>query len=88
MDLVRDVLAQTKEFFALPLEKKMAVSTELLPDEFNGYHALHSYNRSGLTYRDSHEAFNFPNDPAKAPDFPDPSLQPLGGIWPTDMPKN
>ena len=86
MELARDVLTQAKEFFALPLEKKNEVSTELRPNEYTGYHSVGKYNSNGWKYCDGYEAFNWPYDASKDPDFPDPSL-PQNGLWPMDMPQ-
>ena len=86
MDLVTEVLSQAKKFFALPTEKKMEVSTNLLPDEYVGYHAMGQHNPNGYKYRDLYEAFNWGYDPAKDPEYPDPSL-PENALWPKDMPE-
>lgn len=85
MDLAKAVLQQAKEFFALPLEKKMQVSTDLAPGEFCGYHAQSKYNSNRYKYNDLYEAFNWGYDPGQDPDYADPSL-PQNGLWPEDMP--
>lgn len=44
MNLAADVFDQAKLFFALPDQEKMEVCTDLMPDEFCGYHPMHRYN--------------------------------------------
>lgn len=44
MKQASSVLDQAKEFFALPKEKKMQVCTDLIPEEFCGYHPMEHYN--------------------------------------------
>lgn len=48
MTLAENVLTQAKRFFSLPLEKKMDVCTDLMPNEFCGYHPMEQYNWSSL----------------------------------------
>jgi isopenicillin N synthase-like dioxygenase len=51
MNLASDVMKQAREFFALPEESKMEVSSELIPDEYCGYHGMQRYNPNGWKYR-------------------------------------
>jgi isopenicillin N synthase-like dioxygenase len=51
MKLAQDVMEQAKSFFALPMEKKMEVCTELIPDEYCGYHPMSHYNPNGWKKR-------------------------------------
>lgn len=51
MRLAENVLDQAKSFFALPTEKKMEVCTELIPDEYCGYHPMQHYNPNGWKKR-------------------------------------
>lgn len=51
MNLASNVMEQAREFFALPEEKKMEVSSELIPDEYCGYHGMQRYNPNGWKYR-------------------------------------
>ncbi|KIW63091.1 hypothetical protein PV04_09968 [Phialophora macrospora] len=48
-----------KKFFDLPTEEKCKLHTDLIPDEFVGYHPLNSYRRNGCKLRDLSEAFNW-----------------------------
>ncbi|KAF2219388.1 putative isopenicillin N synthetase [Elsinoe ampelina] len=80
------VLDQAKEFFAQPNEKKMEVCTDLIPEEFCGYHPMEHYNINGSARRDLHEAYNWNYSPAKDPDFPDSSLPEIN-LWPENMPE-
>lgn len=55
MNLATDVFEQAKDFFARPLEEKMEVCTDLMPEEFCGYHPSERYNweaskRKGMKY--------------------------------------
>jgi isopenicillin N synthase-like dioxygenase len=84
LTLASDVLKQAKEFFALPLDQKMKVSTDLMPEEFCGYHASEKYNWEGSKLRDLHEAFNWNYDASKDPDTPDYSI-PSINLWPENM---
>uniref|UniRef100_A0A093XCR5 Gibberellin 3-beta-dioxygenase 4 n=1 Tax=Talaromyces marneffei PM1 TaxID=1077442 RepID=A0A093XCR5_TALMA len=86
MNLASNVMEQAREFFALPEEKKMEVSSELIPDEYCGYHGMYRYNPNGWKYRDLYEAFNWNYNPAKDPEYPDPST-PQINLWPKDMPE-
>jgi isopenicillin N synthase-like dioxygenase len=43
-----------KKFFELPLEEKCKIHTDLIPDEFVGYHPLNSYQRDGRKLRGMH----------------------------------
>jgi len=51
MKLATEAMDQAKKFFALPEEKKMAVCTDLMPDEFCGYHPMEQYNINGSSQR-------------------------------------
>lgn len=51
MDLADGVLNQAKAFFALPKDKKMEVCTDLMPDEYCGYHPMEQYNPNGWKRR-------------------------------------
>lgn len=47
MQLAKDVMSEAKSFFARPMEEKMEVCTDLIPDEYCGYHPLQAYNPNG-----------------------------------------
>ncbi|RFU30378.1 hypothetical protein B7463_g5962, partial [Scytalidium lignicola] len=85
LKLATAVLDQAKEFFALPNGKKMEVRTDLIPDEYCGYHPMEGYNPNGWKRRDLYEAFNWNYNPAKDPDYPDLSI-PQINLWPKDTP--
>lgn len=51
MNLAQAVLDQAKLFFSQPPEKKMEVCTDLIPDEYCGYHPIQSYNPNGWKRR-------------------------------------
>ena len=51
MSLAEGVLEQARRFFSLPLEEKMKVCTDLMPDEFCGYHPMEHYNINGLKHK-------------------------------------
>jgi isopenicillin N synthase-like dioxygenase len=72
--LASEVFDQAKTFFARPLEEKMRVCTDLIPEEFCGYHPIERYNWEGSKRRDLHEAFNWNYDAARDPDWPDASI--------------
>ncbi|PNS14446.1 UPF0676 protein [Sphaceloma murrayae] len=79
------VLGQAKEFFSLPIERKMQVCTDLIPEEFCGYHPMEHYNINGSARRDLHEAFNWNYAPSKDPDYADASIPEIN-LWPENMP--
>jgi len=85
MRLAENVMQQAKSFFALPTEKKMEVCTDLIPDEYCGYHPMHHYNPNGWKQRDLYEAFNWNYNAANDPEWPDPS-SPEINLWPADVP--
>ncbi|ROV96955.1 hypothetical protein VSDG_04128 [Cytospora chrysosperma] len=80
-----ECFAQAKRFFALSEEKKMAVWTGLLPNEYAGYHPMEAYNRNGWKHQDLSEAFNWPYDPKEDPEATDES-EPSPSLWPSDTP--
>ncbi|PSK45140.1 UPF0676 protein [Elsinoe australis] len=84
MKQASSVLDQAKEFFALPKEKKMEVCTDLIPEEFCGYHPMEHYNINKSARRDLHEAFNWNYAASKDPDFPDDSIPEIN-LWPSGM---
>ena len=47
MELAKGVFEQAEKFFAQPLEEKMKVCTDLMPEEFCGYHPSERYNWEG-----------------------------------------
>jgi isopenicillin N synthase-like dioxygenase len=47
MNVRDDVFHQARLFFARPLEEKMKVCTDLMPEEFCGYHPSERYNWEG-----------------------------------------
>ena len=47
INLAAETLDQAKQFFALPKAEKMKVCTDLMPDEFCGYHPMEHYNING-----------------------------------------
>lgn len=51
MTLAKNILDEAKKFFALPIEEKMKVCTDLMPDEFCGYHPSEHYNVNGSKQR-------------------------------------
>ena len=46
-DLRNRVFEQAREFFSRPFEEKMQVCTDLMPEEFCGYHPMERYNWEG-----------------------------------------
>ncbi|KAJ0421311.1 hypothetical protein BJY00DRAFT_110761 [Aspergillus carlsbadensis] len=80
-----DVIEQAKNFFAQPLATKMEVSTDLIPSEYCGYHAMERYNPNGRKKRDLYEAFNWNYNAARDPHYPDPTV-PQINLWPANMP--
>jgi isopenicillin N synthase-like dioxygenase len=42
---------EAKKFFELPMKAKMEVFTELVPNQFVGYHPMGHYNRGGRKKR-------------------------------------
>lgn len=46
-----EAFAQARRFFALPEEKKMEVHTDLVPNEYVGYHPMEAYNRNGWKHQ-------------------------------------
>ncbi|KAJ4363882.1 hypothetical protein N0V83_009334 [Neocucurbitaria cava] len=64
----------------------MRVCTDLMPEEFCGYHPMERYNWEGSKRRDLHEAFNWNYDASQDPDFPDSSIPPTD-MWPKDSPQ-
>ncbi|KAK5206090.1 hypothetical protein LTR41_008372 [Exophiala xenobiotica] len=86
MSLAQDVLDQAKSFFALQAEKKMEVCTDLIPDEFCGYHPMQHYNPNGWKQRDLYEAYNWNYNAANDPEYPDASI-PETNLWPTELPE-
>ncbi|KIW10314.1 hypothetical protein PV08_11276 [Exophiala spinifera] len=85
MKLAQDVMDEAKSFFALPTERKMEVCTDLMPDEYCGYHPMQHYNPNGWKKRDLYEAFNWNYNAANDPDFPDESISEIN-LWPTELP--
>jgi isopenicillin N synthase-like dioxygenase len=61
LTLAANVKQQAKDFFALPLERKMGVCTDLLPDEYCGYHPMERNNPNGFKKRGS-SVFEVPGD--------------------------
>jgi hypothetical protein len=47
MSLAKDVFKQAELFFGRSLEEKMQVCTDLIPEEFCGYHPSERYNWEG-----------------------------------------
>ncbi|KAI1617867.1 putative gibberellin 3-beta hydroxylase [Exophiala viscosa] len=86
MKLAEGVMEQAKSFFALPNDKKMKVCTDLVPDEYCGYHPMHHYNPNCLLKRDLYEAYNWNYNAANDPDYPDDSIPEIN-IWPDDRPE-
>ncbi|TVY93437.1 2-oxoglutarate-Fe(II) type oxidoreductase [Lachnellula willkommii] len=77
----KNTFEQAKLFFELPTEKKMEVFTDLVPNEYVGYHPLEHYSRSGHLC----EAFNWAYDAKFDPETLDPN-EPSINIWPTGVP--
>lgn len=100
-ELAKGVFQQAREFFSRPIEEKMKVCTDLMPEEFCGYHPMERYNWEGakrkgiqkpdtltrkLIIIDLHEAFNWNYDASHDPEFPDPSI-PTTDMWPENAPE-
>lgn len=84
-DLVSEVEAQGKRFFALPMEQKMNVWTKKLTNTMVGYHPPNSYNRENREHKEAHEAYNCENEL-----FGTLEDRKAGGdrqnLWPEDLP--
>ncbi|OAL55085.1 putative isopenicillin N synthetase [Pyrenochaeta sp. DS3sAY3a] len=85
-ELAKGVFQQAREFFSGPIEEKMKVCTDLMPEEFCGYHPMERYNWEGAKRKDLHEAFNWNYDASQDPEFPDPSI-PTTDMWPENAPE-
>ncbi|KAF2122697.1 putative gibberellin 3-beta hydroxylase [Lophiotrema nucula] len=81
MKLAKEAFEQAKLFFARPLEEKMQVCTDVMPEEFCGYHPMERYNWEGSKRKDLHEAFNWNYNAARDPDLPDTSIPEIN-LWP------
>ncbi|KIV92352.1 hypothetical protein PV10_06799 [Exophiala mesophila] len=86
MQLAENVITEAKSFFALPAEKKMEVCTELMPDEYCGYHPMQHYNPNSWKQRDLYEAYNWNYNAANDPDEPDSSIAEIN-LWPENLPQ-
>ncbi|RFU32797.1 hypothetical protein B7463_g3567, partial [Scytalidium lignicola] len=72
-----------KKFFDLPMEEKVKVHTDLVPNEFLGYHPCESYARNNRKLKDLSEAFNWGYDPKYDPEASDPNEK-SKNIWPDE----
>ncbi|KAH8803408.1 putative gibberellin 3-beta hydroxylase [Xylogone sp. PMI_703] len=72
-----------KNFFTLPKETKMKVHTDLVPNEYVGYHPLEAYARNSKKLKDLSEAFNWAYDAKYDPEAVDPNEKSIN-IWPDE----
>ncbi|KAH7115847.1 hypothetical protein B0J11DRAFT_393707, partial [Dendryphion nanum] len=80
-DLAKKVFEQAEKFFKRSLDEKMDVCTDLMPEEFCGYHPMERYNWEGSKRQDLHEAFNWNYDAANDPDWPTTGINSIN-LWP------
>lgn len=77
---------QGAQFFKLPLEEKMKVDTNLIENEYVGYHSMTGYNRNNRKHADLSEAFNWAYDPEYDPELSAeerPGAPPSISMWPS-----
>ncbi|RDW89161.1 hypothetical protein BP6252_01193 [Coleophoma cylindrospora] len=82
---VANSFESARSFFKLPIEKKMEVFTDLVPNEFVGYHPMEHYARNKRAKKDLCEAFNWAYDAKYDPHAVNPD-EPSINIWPSDLP--
>lgn len=51
LSLAKDVFEEAQRFFARPMKEKMQVCTDLMPEEFCGYHPMERYNWEGTKHK-------------------------------------
>lgn len=87
-DLIDNTFAEAKRFFDLPMDKKLEVCTDLVPEEYFGYFPLSRYNKNAKQYKDLMEAYNFgyhPRYDSEVTTFDEPTEPHHKLLWP-DLP--